>query len=279
MFWAPFLFFSVLCNGLVIPQMNSNARGPFNLFGASDSNSNTTIPFQQNGFVSFLQPAFLVEQDLISILSLARFKNSSMHEPQRFTIVGKINATAAKLRSKHSDLSHQLRPTLLDVDRKFREDTEFVKVVSRKFLEFLDTSMGGSDVPLQQRLSCERDAREPSLLFCFDFGESKKEKREEPVVTAQMLSQLFRKVKSATERVSDNVDFLADDPKEFFINLDEKFDDKLLELADKWDEASEQLSSVSLMNEGEVHSEAVDEDEEEDPVESGYNGFHGFNVD
>lgn len=251
-------FFSIaLALGLLVPPK------------IIDSFSNSNALSVNNGFVTFLEPAFLVQDDDVSILSLARYQDPSRSIPQQFTIACKINATAAKLQTLH------LRPSILDSDKDISNDGEFVKEVAQKFVKFLNTKIGNSAELLLENLKCERNSREPDILFC--LARSGQVKREEPEVSAQLLNQVFQKVKLATERVSDNVDFLADDPKEFFVNLDEKFDDKISDLADRWEEASVQLNEGIILNNLEDDTLESDSDEEEE--NSGYNGFHGLQVD
>ncbi|PSK37874.1 hypothetical protein C7M61_003121 [Candidozyma pseudohaemuli] len=252
-----FFFSFVLAQGLLVPPK------------IIDSFSNSNALSVKNGFVTFLEPAFLVQDDDVSILSLARYQDPSRSIPQQFTIACKINATAAKLHTLH------LRPSILDSDKGMANDGDFVKEVAHKFVNFLDTKIGNSAELMLENLKCERNSREPDVLFC--FARSGRVKREEPEVSAQLLNQVFQKVKLATERVSDNVDFLADDPKEFFVNLDEKFDDKISDLADKWEEASVQLNDGIMLNNVEEDTSEAVSDEEEDS--SGYNGFHGLQVD
>lgn len=249
-----FFFSIVLAQGLLVPPK------------MIDSFSSSNALSVKNGFVTFLEPAFLVQDDDVSILSLARYQDPSTLIPQQFTIACKINATAAKLHTLH------LRPSILDSDKDISNDGAFVEEVAHKFVKFLDTKIGSSAELLLENLRCERNSREPDVLFC--FARSGRIKREEPEVSAQLLNQVFQKVKLATERVSDNVDFLADDPKEFFVNLDEKLDDKISDLADKWEEASVQLNEGIMSNNVEDDTSAADSDDIEE--NSGYNGFHGL---
>lgn len=223
-----------------------------------------------DGFINFLSPAFLVNNDEISILSLARFQNPAKTAFQQFTLICKINATAAKL--------HAL-PAIVDSDEDLHYDSEFMERVAAKFVEFLHTKVGDNLGHLLENLQCQRNARVPEELFCFEpLERSKREESKDPQVSAQLLHQVFQKVKLATENISDNVDFLADDPKEFFVNMDEKLDDKLAEFANKWEEASFQLSNEGVLG-YENKKDFTEANYEEEEVDSGYSGFHGLQID
>lgn len=236
-----------------------------------DSFSGSSALALQDGYINFLPPAFLVKDDEISILSLARFQNPAKAAFHQFTLISKINETAAKLYAS---------PAIVDSDEDLHYESEFMERVAAKFVEFLHSKVGGSLEQLLENLQCQRNPRVPEEMLCFEpLERSKREEPHEPQVSAQLLHQVFQKVKLATENISDNVDFFADDPKEFFVNMDEKLDDKLAEFANKWEEASFQYSSepvVGYENNNEI-TEATCEEAEE--VDSGYSGFRGLQID
>ncbi|KAL6016011.1 Flavin carrier protein 2 [Candidozyma auris] len=75
-----------------------------------------------------------------------------------------------------------------------------------------------------------------------------------------------------TPYLSDNIDFLAESPKEFFLNLDEKIDDKMMNIADKWEEAKNMPAVIEPDIYRETSEVLVDEVEDSD-VSVDYDGY------
>lgn len=280
----PLFTFAALCHGLVIPQMLDPSSRAHSVTTELQQLLSSDSISTENGTLSFLSPAFLIDKDIVSIVSQARLKHQTLPSPQLLTIIGKINATAAKIRSKKSESSDNMKLYLFDAQERVVRDSNVVKHLTRKFIGHLSKELDENGVLLRQRLTCESDPSDPQVLFCFD-PETRESfvKRDEPEVQAQLFGQVLHRVKLATEKVSDNVDYFVDSPRSFLLNIDEKFDDKIIAIADKWDEATEHLASLAdnenfMMADTEGILMATEQNEVPEAVYEGYNGFQGFQV-
>lgn len=263
-----FLFF-IASNGLFIPQSILPVPSDGKLLSA---NSNSSLINPQKGFVTFLQPFIVIKESFISMVTPVTIQNTATNVLQHLALVRQLNASGANRDSKQVYLSYAngtlFKSFDLDAGALKFNGIDPKKLMAENYATLLSDNASG-EIP--RKVVCDYSRRHAEFTLCYEKSEGFT-KREEPQVSAQLLHQVFLKVKQGTEKVSDNIDFLAESPKEFFLNLDEKIDDKMMNIADKWEEAKNMPAVIEPDIYRETSEVLVDEVEDSD-VSVDYDGY------